>query len=84
MANLNLTKAFARLWIDIACPDCGLSSRIRLKEVIIESSIICRGCHMDFHLVQSDATGTRTMRRIQELGKQVSEVTRTINVNLKF
>ncbi len=84
MANLNLAKAFARLWIDIACPNCGLSSRIRLKEVIIESSIICRGCYTDFHMVQFDASGSKTKRRIQELGKQVNDVTTTINVNLKF
>ena len=47
MSSLDMVGAFGNVRVDIECPDCKISNRISLKEIIIESSIICRGCYKD-------------------------------------
>jgi transposase-like protein len=84
MTSLDLVGAFEGLWVDIECPDCKISTRVHLKEIIIQSSIICRGCYKSYDLVQSGASGTKSERKIKALEGEMNSFDKMIKINLKF
>jgi len=84
MAGLDLVGAFAGLWVDIVCPQCKISNRIRLKEIMIESSIICRGCYKEFHLFEANASGTRSNRQVKSLEDEINNLSQEIVINIKL
>ncbi len=84
MAGLDLVGAIAGLWVDIVCPQCKISNRIRLKEIMIESSMICRGCYKTFHLIEVDASGTRSNRQVKRLEDEINKLSQEILINIKL
>jgi transposase-like protein len=85
MSGFDLMGAISQMWIEVSCPTCGISNRVRVKEVLVESSLICRGCYRELHLTQSDASGARTKRGVQELEGVINKFMKTdikINLNL--
>jgi transposase-like protein len=84
MNSLDLVGSFSNLWTEITCPSCKISNRTRLKEILIESSIICRGCYKDYHLVQADASGSRSTRRIKSLEEEINNITKNFVIDIKL
>ncbi len=82
MAHLDLVGSFSNLWTDIECPNCKIENALRLKEVIIESSIICRGCYADVHFVQVNASGYKSKQAAQKLQDSLNELSRDLKIRL--
>ena len=84
MSDLDLATSFSNLWTEITCPNCKIANRIRLKEILIESSIICRGCYKDFHLVQADASGFRSKQSMQQLQEEIEKLSQQLTIRIGF
>lgn len=54
-------------WIQVECPNCRIENEVRLIDVLVESTIICRGCYQSLHLIQQDQSATQSFQRVKSL-----------------
>lgn len=84
VSDFGFLNAIRRSWVEIPCPECGISNRIMLGEIFIESSVLCKGCYMTLHLVQKDASGTRTKSSISRLDGEINRFVKDVLINISF
>lgn len=79
-----LINGFEQSWIDFECPTCKISNSVRLKEIVIGSNILCRGCHCTIRLVQKDSNFSRSMEKLKTLDMQLNNLNKVSHIKLKF
>jgi hypothetical protein len=63
--------------LDIVCPVCGFGTAVTLKEIQLESVLICRGCKSGIKLV--DQMGELS-KAVQEIEASLSDLSNTIKM----
>ncbi len=63
---MDLTEAFNNQLVVVHCPECTLSLRVKVKDIINESHKICRGCHLVIRLADKNKSGNRGIRMVND------------------
>ena len=84
MSEFSFLRAIKKSWVNVTCPRCAISNRVMVREILVESYIVCKGCYIDLHLVQKDASGTRTESSAKRLDKEIIRATKDISMNLNL
>ncbi len=84
MSGFNYFDLFSENYIEVECPNCKITTQIRMKELIIESRFICRGCYTVIQLIQKDASGNRVVNQIKSIDDQLNDMLKDVSINIKL
>jgi len=65
--------------VNIECPKCSFSNRVRLRQVRLGETIVCSGCHENIKLIDKDASADRAVRRIEKSFENLERIIGRIN-----
>jgi len=84
MSEFNLYNLFLNNYIEAECPKCKITTQIRMKELLVESRFICRGCYTVIKLSHKDASGNRTANQIKDIDNELNDMFKGITFNIKL
>ena len=68
------------LCIDIKCPGCGHTTRVKVRELVPGRSRRCRSCAATFQ--SSGEDGRRVQRALNDLERELKQVSRKFTIKL--
>jgi len=57
---------------------------MRMKELLIESRFICRGCYTVIQLSHKDASGNRTANQIKDIDNELNDMFKGLTFSIKL
>jgi hypothetical protein len=73
MFNLDETE------IDLTCPNCSFSNKVKIKQIKLEETIICSGCHLNIKLQDKDGSTNRVVKSVNKSLKELNDTIDKIN-----